>query len=211
MTVSWLPVTNRWKRVGRSRSPAKHPEPRPVGGGSACLGSGRQFVWCPAALIAGTAVLTLLVRVPLPRPGYIRLGDVGVYFAAFTFRAGHGALGRRPGDGAGRCVRRRPLLLTLVFHGVQGYLARVLAAPFLPPDLGWAVRETLSVGATSGRGAAVAWAPPWWNARQRHPGTGRRWSRSTLGSNRRTWPPSTPWVWNAPGRNADGNRSTGPR
>ncbi|MGI6208201.1 MAG: ECF transporter S component [Anaerolineae bacterium] len=104
-----------------------------------------------AALMAVTTVLTLLVRVPVaPTRGYIHLGDVGVYFAAFTFGPVMGllagGLGTALADVFGGYAHWAPL--TLVFHGVQGYLAGVLGYRAIPSRqiLGWAVGGVIMVG-----------------------------------------------------------------
>lgn len=79
-----------------------------------------------AALIALIAVLTALIRVPIaPTRGYIHLGDVGVYFAAFAFGPAMGflagGLGTGLADVLGGYAHWAPL--SFLFHGFQGLVA----------------------------------------------------------------------------------------
>ncbi|NPV06508.1 MAG: ECF transporter S component [Anaerolineae bacterium] len=104
-----------------------------------------------AALMGVTTVLTLLVRVPIaPTRGYIHLGDVGVYFAAFTFGPVMGllagGLGTAMADVLGCYAHWAPL--TLVFHGVQGGVAGYLGyrATTARQALAWAVGSLIMVG-----------------------------------------------------------------
>lgn len=104
-----------------------------------------------AALMAVTTVLTLLVRVPIaPTRGYIHLGDVGVYFAAFTFGPAMGllagGLGTAVADVLGGYAHWAPL--TLIFHGVQGYVAGYLGyrATALRQVLGWVLGFLIMIG-----------------------------------------------------------------
>lgn len=104
-----------------------------------------------AALMALTAVLTSLVRVPVaPTRGYIHLGDVGVYFAAFAFGPVIGFLaggvGTAMADVALGFAHWAPL--TLLIHGCQGWLAGKLGHRAEPRRqlLAWAVGSGVMVG-----------------------------------------------------------------
>ncbi len=82
-------------------------------------------------VLAGViAVLTLVVRVPIaPTRGYIHLGDVGVYFAAFAFGPVigllAGGLGTALADILGGYAHWAPA--SFLFHGAQGLVAGYLA------------------------------------------------------------------------------------
>ncbi|NLT42168.1 MAG: ECF transporter S component [Anaerolineae bacterium] len=104
-----------------------------------------------AALMALTAVLTTLVRVPVaPTKGYIHLGDVGVYFAAFAFGPVIGFLaggaGTAMADVVGGFAHWAPL--TFVIHGTQAWLAGELGhqAGARRQVLAWAAGSAVMVG-----------------------------------------------------------------
>jgi uncharacterized membrane protein len=82
-----------------------------------------------AVMVAIVAVLTSAVRMPIPATGgYVHLGDVGVFFAAFAFGPWiggvAGAFGCAIADILGGYASWAPL--TLVAHGLQGLLAGYL-------------------------------------------------------------------------------------
>ena len=88
------------------------------------------FVVVIGVLTGVIAVLTLVPRVPIaPTRGYIHLGDVGVYFAAFAFGPVigmlAGGLGTALADVLGGYAHWAPA--SFVFHGAQGLLAGYLA------------------------------------------------------------------------------------
>ena len=104
-----------------------------------------------ATLIALTAVLTLLVRVPIaPTRGYIHLGDVGVYFAAFTFGPAMGFLAAGLGTGLadvlGGYAHWAPL--SFLFHGLQGLVAGYLGyrQVLARQGLGWLLGSLIMMG-----------------------------------------------------------------
>jgi len=104
-----------------------------------------------AALMALTAVLTTLVRVPIaPTRGYIHLGDVGVYFAAFAFGPIMGLLaggvGTAMADVFSGFAHWAPL--TLVIHGLQGWLAGAIGyrATAKRQLVGWLAGSAVMVG-----------------------------------------------------------------
>ncbi|MBL7006157.1 MAG: ECF transporter S component [Spirochaetia bacterium] len=80
-------------------------------------------------LTAVTAVFTLLIRIPIaPTRGYINLGDVAIYFTAFTFgpvtaviTAG---LGTAIADLLSGYAQWAPI--SLFIHGLQGFFAGLI-------------------------------------------------------------------------------------
>jgi len=80
-------------------------------------------------LTAVTAVFTLLIRIPIaPTRGYINLGDVAIYFTAFTFgpvtaliTAG---LGTAIADLLSGYAQWAPI--SLFIHGIQGFFAGLI-------------------------------------------------------------------------------------
>jgi len=80
-------------------------------------------------LTAVTAVFTLLIRIPIaPTRGYINLGDVAIYFTAFTFgpvtaliTAG---LGTAIADLLSGYAQWAPI--SLFIHGLQGFIAGLI-------------------------------------------------------------------------------------
>jgi len=104
-----------------------------------------------ATLLAATAVLTMIVRVPIaPTRGYIHLGDVGVYFAAFVFGPAMGflvgGLGTALADVLGGYAHWAPL--TFLFHGSQGLVAACIGYRRVPARqvLGWSVGSIIMIG-----------------------------------------------------------------
>ncbi|MGI6208560.1 MAG: ECF transporter S component [Anaerolineae bacterium] len=102
-------------------------------------------------LTAVVAVLTLLVRVPVaPTRGYIHLGDVGVYFAAFAFGPAigflAGGLGTGLADVLGGYAHWAPL--SFLFHGLQGLVAGYLALRGARSGLflGWLLGAIIMIG-----------------------------------------------------------------
>lgn len=88
-----------------------------------------QLMAVAAVMIALVAVLTLWVRIPIPATGgYVHMGDVGVFFAAFAFGPlvglVAGGTGTALADVIGGYAAFAPL--TLVAHGLQGWLAGYL-------------------------------------------------------------------------------------
>lgn len=80
-------------------------------------------------LTAVTAVFTLIVRVPIaPTRGYINLGDVAIFFTAFTFgpvtALVSGGLGTALADLLAGYAQWAPI--TLVIHGLQGLIAGII-------------------------------------------------------------------------------------
>ena len=74
-------------------------------------------------------VLTRVVQVPTPVVGYIHLGDVGVFFAAFAFgpvvAAVAGGLGTALADLTSPYAQWA--IFSLLVHGLQGWLAGWIA------------------------------------------------------------------------------------
>jgi len=104
-----------------------------------------------AVLTALITVLTLVVRVPMaPTRGYIHLGDVGVYFAAFAFGPAFagiaGGLGTGLADALGGYAHWAPL--SFLIHGCQGLVAAYIGyrAGLLRQLLGWLVGSIIMVG-----------------------------------------------------------------
>jgi len=103
-----------------------------------------------AVLIAFTVVLTLVPKVPIaPTRGYIHLGDVGVYFAAFTFGPVMGLLAGGLGTGLadvfGGYAHWAPL--SFLFHGLQALVAGYLGyrQPYSRQALGWLVGSLIMI------------------------------------------------------------------
>ncbi len=79
-----------------------------------------------AIMIALVAVVTLLVRVPIPATqGYFNFSDVAIYFVSFTFGPWiglvSGGIGAAIADILGGYAYFAPI--TLIAHGAQGFLA----------------------------------------------------------------------------------------
>jgi uncharacterized membrane protein len=85
-------------------------------------------------LTAVTAVFTLVVRIPIaPTRGYINLGDVAIFFTAFTFgpvtALVSGGLGTAVADLLSGYAQWAPI--SLIIHGVQGFLAGLIVRTYL--------------------------------------------------------------------------------
>jgi uncharacterized membrane protein len=83
-----------------------------------------------AILTAVTAVFTYMVRIPVaPTRGYINLGDVAIYFSAFTFgpvtALVTGGLGTALADIISGYSQWAPI--SLVVHGLEGLVAGLIA------------------------------------------------------------------------------------
>jgi len=103
-----------------------------------------------AALVAVVTVLTLLVRVPIaPTRGYIHLGDVGVYFAAFAFGPEIGFLAAGLGTGLADALGGYPQWapLSFLFHGCQALAAAYIGYRKAPVQLifGWLVGSVIMI------------------------------------------------------------------
>lgn len=116
-------------------------------------------------LTAVVAVLTLMVRVPIaPTRGYIHLGDVGVYFAAFAFGPAVGLLAGGLGTGLadilGGYAHWAPL--SFLFHGAQGLVAGYLALRGGRGGhlLGWLLGAIIMIGGYFLAGTAFYGAGP---------------------------------------------------
>lgn len=84
-----------------------------------------------AVLTAVTAVFTYLIRIPIaPTRGYLNLGDVAIYFTAFTFGPVSalvaGGLGTALADLLAGYAQWAPI--SLFVHGLQGLVAGLLAS-----------------------------------------------------------------------------------
>jgi uncharacterized membrane protein len=95
-----------------------------------------------AVLTAVTAVFTYVVRIPIPlTKGYFNLGDVAIYFAAFTFGPVTaliaGGLGTAIADLVSGYAQWAPI--SLVAHGLQGLVIGLIAGTHLS-------REGLALG-----------------------------------------------------------------
>lgn len=83
-----------------------------------------------AVLTAVTAVFTYLIRIPIaPTRGYLNLGDVAIYFTAFSFGPVSalvtGGLGTALADVLSGYAQWAPI--SLFVHGLQGCVAGLLA------------------------------------------------------------------------------------
>jgi uncharacterized membrane protein len=83
-----------------------------------------------SVLTAATAFFTFAVRIPIaPTRGYLNLGDVVIYFAAFTFgpvtALFAGGLGTALADIISGYSQWAPI--SLVVHGLQGLVAGLIA------------------------------------------------------------------------------------
>jgi uncharacterized membrane protein len=77
-----------------------------------------------AVLTAVTAVFTLLVRIPIaPTRGYINLGDVAIYFAAYAMGPLTAGLAGGLGTGLADILGGYPqwALISFFIHGIQGF------------------------------------------------------------------------------------------
>jgi len=87
-----------------------------------------------SVLTAVTAVFTLLIRIPIaPTRGYINLGDVAIFFTAFTFgpitAMISGGLGTAIADLLSGYAQWAPI--SLVIHGLQGLAAGLIVRKHL--------------------------------------------------------------------------------
>ena len=83
-----------------------------------------------AVLTAVTAVFTYLVRIPIaPTRGYLNLGDVAVYFSAFTLGPLTALLAGGLGTALADLLAGYPqwIPISLLVHGLQGLLAALVA------------------------------------------------------------------------------------
>ncbi|HUV06608.1 MAG TPA: ECF transporter S component [Spirochaetia bacterium] len=83
-----------------------------------------------AVLIAVTTIFTRVVQIPIaPTRGYLNLGDVAIYFAAFTFGPFTallaGGIGTAIADLISPYAYYAPI--SLVVHGLQGFVAGLIA------------------------------------------------------------------------------------
>jgi len=104
-----------------------------------------------AVLIALTTVFTLFVRVPVPATqGYVSFCDVATYFAGFAFGPALGFIAGGIGAGLADVVGGYPqfALITLLAHGLQGFLAGLIARKGTMPSLllGWAAGAVAMIG-----------------------------------------------------------------
>ncbi|MGM0431517.1 MAG: ECF transporter S component [Spirochaetota bacterium] len=77
-----------------------------------------------AVLTAVTAVFTLIVRIPIaPTRGYINLGDVAIYFAAYAFGPVTAGFAGGLGTGLADIFAGYPhwALISFFIHGIQGF------------------------------------------------------------------------------------------
>jgi uncharacterized membrane protein len=84
-----------------------------------------------AILTAVTAVFTSVVKIPIaPTKGYLNLGDVAIYFTAFTFGPVSaliaGGVGTALADVLSPYAQWAPI--SLLVHGLQGLVAGLIAA-----------------------------------------------------------------------------------
>ncbi len=84
-----------------------------------------------AILTAVTAVFTYMVRIPIaPTRGYLNLGDVAIYFTAFTFGPVSaliaGGVGTALADIISGYSQWAPI--SLLVHGLQGLVAGLIAS-----------------------------------------------------------------------------------
>ena len=93
-----------------------------------------------AVLTAVTAVFTYLVRIPIaPTRGYLNLGDVAIYFSAFTIGPFTALLAGGLGTGLADLIAGYPqwIPISMLVHGLQGLLAALVAVVPLKPRGRW--------------------------------------------------------------------------
>lgn len=124
-----------------------------------------------AVLVAFVTVLTYAVRVPIaPTRGYIHLGDVGVFFAAFTFGPAVGFLAGGLGTGLADVLGgyAQWAIPSFVIHGAQALVAGYIGfrQSYQRQLLGWlagglivVVGYFLVAAALYGVGAALVEVP----------------------------------------------------
>ncbi len=79
-----------------------------------------------AILTAVTAVFTLIIRIPIaPTRGYINLGDVAIYFTAFTLGPVTAMIAGGLGTGLADIIGGYPqwAIISFFIHGIQGFAA----------------------------------------------------------------------------------------
>lgn len=103
-------------------------------------------------MIALIAVFTLAIRIPFALTrGYFNFSDVGVFLAGFAFGPWIGLIAGGVGTGLADLLGGYPMYapLTLLAHGLEGYLAGVIAGRTLRlPRMigGWAAGALAMVG-----------------------------------------------------------------
>jgi uncharacterized membrane protein len=83
-----------------------------------------------AVLTAVTTVFTYIVRIPIaPTRGYLNLGDVAIYFSAFTLGPVTALLAGGLGTALADLIAGYPqwIPISLLVHGLQGLLAALIA------------------------------------------------------------------------------------
>jgi uncharacterized membrane protein len=100
-------------------------------GSSRIVGSPAFRVALLAILTAVTTVFTSVVKIPIaPTKGYLNLGDVAIYFTAFTFGPVSaliaGGVGTALADVLSPYAHWAPI--SLLVHGLQGLVAGLIAA-----------------------------------------------------------------------------------
>ena len=103
-------------------------------------------------LTAVTAVFTYLVRIPIaPTRGYLNLGDVAVYFSAFTLGPFTALLSGGLGTALADLLAGYPqwIPISMLVHGLQGLLAALVAVIPLKAGGRWPLPPAL---ARRGRG-----------------------------------------------------------
>ncbi len=83
-----------------------------------------------AVLTAVTAVFTLVVRIPIaPTRGYLNLGDVAIYFSAFTFGPFTAFIAGGMGTALADLLAGYPQWapISFIVHGMQGLTAGMIA------------------------------------------------------------------------------------
>jgi uncharacterized membrane protein len=100
-------------------------------GSSRIVGSPAFRVALLAILTAVTAVFTSVVKIPIaPTKGYLNLGDVAIYFTAFTFGPVSaliaGGVGTALADVLSPYAQWAPI--SLLVHGLQGLVAALIAS-----------------------------------------------------------------------------------
>ena len=106
-----------------------------------------------AVLTAVTAVLTLLVRIPVPATkGYFNLGDTVIYFTAFTIGPFSALLSGGLGTALADLIGFPTFApISLLVHGLQGLVAALLAAVPLPgKKRGWPFNPSWLIAVVAG-------------------------------------------------------------
>lgn len=88
-----------------------------------------------AVLTAVTVVFTFMVKIPIaPTKGYVHLGDVAIFFTAFTFGPVTAMISGALGTGIADLLAGYPQWAPISFfiHGIQGFLAgAIMRSAFL--------------------------------------------------------------------------------